>query len=82
MENDILFKVRMADRSSVKFILKDKKLYVSVGSEEIGVDDIPISALTLLYEKLTALDTYANHVQKDMKSDCSDREFEKMKSVM
>ena len=27
MENDILFKVRMADRSSVKFILKDKKLY-------------------------------------------------------
>ena len=38
MENDILFKVRMADR--------------------------------------------ANHVQKDMKSDCSDREFEKMRSVM
>lgn len=86
MENDILFKVRMADRSSVKFILKDKKLYVSVGSEEIGVDEIPISALMVLYEKFrveysTALDTYANHVQKDMKSDCSDREFEKMKSV-
>ena len=53
MENDILFKVRMAVRSSVKFILKNKKLYVSVDSEEI----------------------------KDMKSDCSDREFEKMKSV-
>ena len=87
MENDILFKVRMADRSSVKFILKDKKLYVSVGSEEIEVDEIPISALTLLYEKFrveysTALDTYANHVQNDMKSDCSDREFEKMKSVV
>lgn len=87
MENDILFKVRMADRSSVKFILKDKKLYVSVGSEEIEVDEIPISALTLLYEKFrveysTALDTYANHVQKNMKSDCSDREFEKMKSVV
>ena len=48
MENDILFKVRMADRASVKFILKDKKLYVSVGSEEIGVDEIPISALTVL----------------------------------
>ena len=87
MENDILFKVRMADRSSVRFILKDKKLYVSVDSEEIGVDEIPISALTLLYEKFkleysTALDTYANHVQNDMKSDCSDREFEKMKSVV
>ena len=87
MENDILFKVRMADRASVKFILKDKKLYVSVDSEEIEVDKIPISALTVLYEKFrveysTALDTYANHVQKDMKSDYSDREFEKMKSVV
>lgn len=39
MKNDILFKVRMADRSSVKFILKDKKLYVFVGSEEIGVEN-------------------------------------------
>lgn len=87
MENDILFKLRMADRSSVKFILKDKKLYVSVGSEEIGVDEIPVSALTVLYEKFsveyaTALDTYANHIQTNMKSDCSDREFEKMKSVV
>ena len=77
----------MADRASVRFILKDKKLYVSVASEEIGVEEIPISALTVLYEKFrveysTALDTYANHVQKDMKSDCSDREFEKMRSVM
>ena len=87
MENDILFKLRTSDRASVKFILKNKKLYVSVGSEEIGVDEISISALTVLYEKfnveyLTALDTYANHIQKDMKSDCSDREFEKMRSVM
>ena len=87
MENDILFKLRTTDRSSVKFILKNKKLYVSVCSEEIEVDEIPISALTLLYEKFrveysTALDTYANHVQNDMKSDCSDREFEKMKSVV
>lgn len=87
MENDILFKLRMADRSSVKFILKNKRLYISVGSEEIGVDEIPVSALTVLYEKFsveysTALDTYANHIQKDMKSDCSDREFEKMKSVV
>ena len=61
MESDILFKVRMADRASVKFILKDKKFRV---------------------EYSTALDTYANHVQNDMKSDCSDREFEKMKSVV
>lgn len=87
MENDILFKLRMADRSSVKFILKNKRLYVSVGSEEIGVDEIPVSALTVLYEKFsveyaTALDTYANHIQANMKSDCSDREFEKMKSVV
>lgn len=87
MENDILFKLRVADRSSVKFILKNKRLYISVGSEEIGVDEIPVSALTVLYEKFsveysTALDTYANHIQKDMKSDCSDREFEKMKSVV
>ena len=87
MENDILFKLRTTDRSSVKFVLKDKRLYVSVNSEEIGVDEIPISALTVLYEKFrseysTALDTYANHVQKDMKSDCSDLEFEKMKSVV
>ena len=65
MENDILFKVRMADRASVKFILKDKKLYEK-----------------FRFEYSTALDTYANHVQKDMKSDCSDREFEKMRSVM
>ena len=87
MENDILFKLRTTDRSSVKFILKDKRLYVSVNSEEIGVDEISISALTVLYEKFnveysTALDTYANHIQKGMKSDCSDREFDKMKSVM
>ena len=87
MENDILFKLRTSDRASVKFILKNKRLYVSVNSEEIGVDEISISALTVLYEKFrseysTALDTYANHVQKDMKSDCSDSEFEKMKSVV
>ena len=87
MENDILFKLRTSDRASVKFILKNKRLYISVGSEEIGVDEISISALTVLYEKFnveysTALDTYANHIQKDMKSDWSDREFEKMKAVM
>ena len=87
MENDILFKLRTSDRAYVNFILKNKRLYVSVGSEEIGVDEISISMLTVLYEKFnveysTALDTYANHVQKDMKSDCSDREFDKMKSVM
>lgn len=87
MENDVLFNLRTSDKASVKFILKNKMLYVSVGSEEIGVDEISISALTVLYEKFnveysTALDTYANHIQKDMKSDCSDREFEKMRSVM
>lgn len=48
MENDVL--LRMADRSSVKFILKDKKFYVSVGSEEIEVDEIPISALAIIRE--------------------------------
>ena len=87
MENDVLFKLRTADRASVRFILKNKRLYVSVGSEDIEVDEISVSALTVLYEKFnveysTALDTYANHIQKDMKSDCSDREFEKMRSVM